>query len=164
MALPDIYTIGYEGASVEGLIGALKQAGVTHVLDVREAPYSKRQEFSKEALASALAEYGIDYANIRELGNPPDGREAARAGHMIAFREILNAHLDGEAGQRGLQKALALAAEEKVCLLCLEKSAKHCHRSVVTARMHQATGQTIVNLTVTRKTAHPAQAAFDFLV
>ena len=162
MALPDIYTIGYEGASVEGLIGALKQAGVTRVLDVREAPYSKREEFSKEALATALAGYGIGYTHIRELGNPREGREAARAGHMIAFREILNAHLDSEAGQRGLQKALALAAEEKVCLLCMERSAKHCHRSVVTARMHLATGQAIVNLTVTRKTAHPAQAAFDF--
>lgn len=162
MVLPDIYTIGYEGASVEGLIGALKQAGVTRVLDVREAPYSKREEFCKDALAAALAEYGIGYANIRELGNPPEGREAARAGHMIAFREILNAHLDSEAGQAGLTRALDLAAEEKVCLLCLERSAKHCHRSVVTARMHQVSGQTIVNLTITRKTAHPAQAAFDF--
>jgi uncharacterized protein (DUF488 family) len=162
MALPDICTIGYEGASVEGVIGALKQAGVTRVLDVREAPYSKREEFSKDALAAALAEYGIGYTHIRELGNPPEGREAARAGHMIAFREILNAHLDNEAGQGGLTRALDLAAKEKVCLLCMERSAKHCHRSVVTARMHQATGQAIVNLTVTRKTAHPAQAAFDF--
>jgi uncharacterized protein (DUF488 family) len=162
MALPDICTIGYEGASVEGLIGALKQAGVTRVLDVREAPYSKREEFSKDALAAALAEYGIGYTHIRELGNPPEGREAARAGHMIAFREILNAHLDNEAGQGGLTRALDLATKEKVCLLCMERSAKHCHRSVVTARMHQATGQTIVNLSVTRKTAHPAQAAFDF--
>ncbi|MEJ2125830.1 MAG: DUF488 domain-containing protein [Alphaproteobacteria bacterium] len=162
MALPEICTIGYEGATVEGLIGALKQAGVTRVLDVREAPFSKREEFSKEALAAALAEYGISYTHMRELGNPPEGREAARAGHMIAFREILNAHLDSEVGQAGLTRALALAAEEKVCLLCLERSAQHCHRSVVSARMHQATGQTIVNLTVSRTTAHPAQAAFDF--
>lgn len=162
MALPDICTIGYEGAAVEDLIGALKRAGVTRVLDIREAPYSKREEFSGHALATALAAYGIGYTHIRELGNPPEGREAARAGHMIAFREVLNAHLDSKAGQDGLARALALAAEEPVCLLCLEKSANHCHRSVVSARMRQATGQQIVNLTANRKSAHPAQAAFDF--
>jgi uncharacterized protein (DUF488 family) len=162
MALPNICTIGYEGAAVEDLIASLKQAGVTRVLDIRESPYSKREEFSGSAIAAALARYDIGYTHIRELGNPPAGREAARAGHMIGFREILNAHLDSKVGQDGLARALTIAADETVCLLCLEKSANHCHRSVVSARMRQTSGQQIVNLTVSRKTAHPAQAAFDF--
>lgn len=162
MALPSIHTIGYEGAAVEDLIATLKQAGITRVLDVREIPYSRRQEFSSEPLAAALGEYGIAYTHIRELGNPRAGREAARAGHAAAFREIFTAHLASTDGQRGLVHALALAADEPVCLLCMEKAPVHCHRLMVTAKMHEAAGQDIVHLHVARKIAHPAQGAFDF--
>lgn len=162
MTLPCIYTIGYEGAAVEDLIATLKKAGVSRVLDVREVPYSRCQEFSSEPLAAALGEYGIAYTHLRELGNPPPGREAARAGHAAAFREIFSAHLAGSDGQRGLAQALAAAASEPICLLCMEKAPARCHRSMVTAKMHEATGQEIVHLHITRKIAHPAQGTFDF--
>ena len=162
MALPDIYTIGYENAAIESLIATLKEAGVTRVLDVRESPYSKRAEFSSDALATSLNKYGIAYTHIRELGNPRAGREALRVGHPAVFREIINTHLDGETGQAGLARALALAAVEPVCLLCMEKAPNHCHRSLVATRMHQVSGQKIVHLAVKAKAPHPDQAAFDF--
>lgn len=162
MTLPDIYTIGYEGAAIEDLIAALKSAGVTRLLDIRESPYSKRPEFSTDALQAALADYGIAYTHIRELGNPPAGREAARAGHAAALREIFGGHLDGPAGQAGLRRALAHAAAETVCLLCFERPAGHCHRTMVASRLKALSGQAVVNLQVRRKQPHPAQAAFDF--
>ena len=162
MALPNIYTIGYEGAAVEDLIATLKQAGVTRVLDIREVPYSRRQEFSTDAIAAVLGQYGIAYTHIRELGNPQAGREAARMGHAAAFREIFTAHLDSRDGQNGLSRALTLAAKEPVCLLCMEKAPAHCHRSMVAAKMHEASVQEIIHLHVARKIAHPGQAAFDF--
>ncbi|WP_210191682.1 MULTISPECIES: DUF488 domain-containing protein [Rhodomicrobium] len=158
MALPKICTIGYEGAAIEDLIATLKSAGVTRLLDVREAPYSRREEFTTDTLAAALADFGIAYTHLRALGNPPPGREAARAGHAAAFREIFAAHLDGPEARR----ALAFAAAETVCLLCLEKAASHCHRGMVAARMHALSGQEIVNLKVQAKQPHPAQSAFDF--
>lgn len=162
MILPNIYTIGYEGASTEDLVAALKEAGVTRLLDIRESPYSRRHEFSTDELSAALESYGIAYSHIGELGNPPAGREAARAGHMAAYREIFAAHLDGPDGQKGLERALALAANESVCLLCLEKAPSHCHRSMVAARMNAISGQQIAHLRVQRRSAHPAQTGFDF--
>lgn len=162
VTLPDIHTIGYEGAAIEDLIATLRGAGITRLLDIRESPYSKRPEFSTDELRAALAEYGIGYTHIRALGNPPGGREAARAGHAAAFREIFSEHLNGPDARGGLDQALNLAANEPVCLLCLEKSPMHCHRSMVAARLNQMSGQAIVNLRVQHKTAHPAQAAFEF--
>jgi uncharacterized protein (DUF488 family) len=162
VTLPDIYTIGYEGAAIEDLIAALQRAGVTRLLDIRCSPYSKRAEFSTDELRDALRSYGIAYTHIRELGNPPAGREAARAGHAAAFREIFSAHLDSPDGQQGLTKALSLAAEESVCLLCLEKAANHCHRAMVAARLKALSGHEIVNLQAHRKLAHPSQSAFNF--
>ncbi len=162
VTLPDIHTIGYEGAAIEDLISTLARAGITRLLDIRELPYSKRGEFSADELRAALADYGIAYTHIRTLGNPPAGREAARAGHAAAFREIFSAHLNGPDGRAGLEKALAFAANEAVCLLCLEKSPAHCHRSMVAARLNALSGQAIVNLRIQHRNAHPAQNAFEF--
>lgn len=162
VTLPDIHTIGYEGAAIEDLIATLTRAGITRLLDIRESPYSKRGEFSTDELRAALANYGIAYTHIRTLGNPPAGREAARAGHAAAFREIFSAHLNGPQGRAGLEQALGFAANEPVCLLCLEKSPMHCHRSMVAARLNELSGQPIVNLRVQRSNAHPAQNAFEF--
>lgn len=162
MSLPRICTIGYEGAAVEDLAATLRFAGVTRLIDVREQPFSRRPEFNTDALEAALADFGIAYTHIRDLGNPPAGREAARAGHAAAFREIFAAHLNGPDGRKGLERALALAAAEPVCLLCLEKAASHCHRAMVADRLRILSGQEIVNLKVQPRLAHPAQSAFDF--
>lgn len=162
MSLPAIYTIGYEGASIEGLISALQSAGISRVLDIRESPFSRRPEFSRDELSAALGDFGIAYEHIRELGNPPAGREAASAGHKAVYREILFAHLDGPEGRKGLDRALAHAARERVCLLCFERSPSHCHRAMVVQRMEARSGQEIVHLKVAAKQAHPAQSAFEF--
>jgi uncharacterized protein (DUF488 family) len=160
--LPTLYTIGYEGASVEDLLATLKAAAVKRLIDIRESPYSRRPEFSREELAAALADHGIAYEHLRELGNPPASREAARAGHMAAYREIFTAHLDSADGCKGLARALAAAAIERGCLLCFEKSAAHCHRSMVVGRIEAMAAREIVHLRVGAGQAHPAQAAFEF--
>ena len=49
-----IFTIGYEGATVDGFIGALRKAGVALVLDIRAAPVSRKKGFSKNPLAQHL--------------------------------------------------------------------------------------------------------------
>lgn len=54
-----IFTIGYEGASQADLIATLAQAGVTHLVDVRAVPLSRRPGFSKNILAASLREAAI---------------------------------------------------------------------------------------------------------
>jgi uncharacterized protein (DUF488 family) len=157
-----LYTIGYEGASVETLVTALKEAGVTRILDIRYSPWSRRDEFSQDALIPALAAYGIAYTHIKALGNPPEGREAARVGHMAAYREVMGNHLKAPDGQAGLREALALATQEAVCLLCLERAPRHCHRSIVAEALSAMGEFEVAHLQTNRKAPHPAQAAFDF--
>jgi hypothetical protein len=52
-------TIGYEGASVDGFIAALRRSRVSLLIDVRAVAVSRRKGFSKTALAAALAEAGF---------------------------------------------------------------------------------------------------------
>jgi uncharacterized protein (DUF488 family) len=162
MASHKLYTIGYEGASVEDLVSALQAAGVRRLIDVRYSPYSQRDAFSRETLGPALEAHGIAYTHIRELGNPPAGREAARLGHRAVYREIFTGHLNAPDGLAGLARALELALAEPVCLMCLERAARNCHRGMVAERLAEMGGFEVEHLATSRKSSHPGQAAFDF--
>src|SRR5262249_33732829 len=85
-----IFTIGYEGASVGAFVAALREAGVTLVLDIRAAPVSRKKGFSKTPLAQQLSEEGMGYRHLRGLGTPKQGRGAARSGDHGSFERIFS--------------------------------------------------------------------------
>lgn len=126
-----IFTIGYETATVAGLIATLRYAGVRRVIDVRALPLSRRPGFSKSALRAALAEAGMDYVHLRALGTPAAGRAAARKGDTGELRRIYAAQLElPEAIAEGA-KMLDLAQELPSALLCYEREPIGCHRSLL---------------------------------
>lgn len=126
-----ICTIGYESSSIMGFIASLKAAGVKKLIDVRAVPVSRKYGFSKNALATHLAEDGIDYIQLRALGDPKPGREAARAGRYSEFRQVYSDHLSGWDAQQALKTATRVAIEGRSCLLCYERDPTHCHRAIV---------------------------------
>ena len=135
MSGPIIWTIGYEQATVAGVIAVLTAAHVEVLADVRALPLSRRPGFSKSALASALGEAGIEYRHFKALGTPADGRAAARAGRHSDLQRIY-------AGQLELPEALAagaqlaeLARKKRVALLCYERAAQVCHRTLLREAM-----------------------------
>jgi len=128
---PAVATIGYEGATPDRLIAALKAEGVATLVDVRAIAASRRPGFAKRALSAAVEGAGIGYLHLRALGTPASGREAARAGRPAEMRRIFAAHLAGVEAQAALAKLSALARRQPVCLLCLEADPAHCHRTLV---------------------------------
>jgi uncharacterized protein (DUF488 family) len=126
-----IFTIGYEGATQPDLVAALTAAGVERVIDVRAVPLSRKPGFSKNVLAAGLAEAGIDYVNLKALGTPPAGREAAHKHRFDEMRAIYAEQL--ETPEAGLQAAqlIALVEEKPAALLCFERDPAHCHRTLL---------------------------------
>jgi uncharacterized protein (DUF488 family) len=126
-----IFTIGYEGATMDEFLAALKAAGVERLIDVRALPLSRRPGFSKSPLRGALNEAGIDYVHLKALGTPAEGRSAARAGRHEDMARIYAVQLElPEAIAQGAQM-LDLAAEKPSALLCFEREPEHCHRSLL---------------------------------
>ena len=128
-----IFTIGYEAATMDDFLAALRNAGVERVIDVRALPLSRRPGFSKTPLGAALADAGIDYVHLKALGTPAEGRSAARAGRHQDLRRIY-------AGQLELPEAIAqgalmieLARERPSALLCFERDPAGCHRTLLLA-------------------------------
>lgn len=130
-----IYTIGYEGASLGDFLDALIEAQVDRVVDIRDVPASRRPGFSKNSLREALAEHDIDYTHLKPLGDPKEGRDAMRRGDVKAFQEIFGMHIQSETAQEALRTAVDLANERSIALLCFERDPRHCHRAIVAALM-----------------------------
>ena len=133
--MPTLFTIGYEGKTPAEMLDELEAAGVELVIDVRAVAASRRPGFSKTALANGLRERGIDYLHLRPLGTPADGRQAARAGRVAEMRGIYAGQLDTPEAALGLEQALAEASRRPSALLCYEREAPDCHRSMLAQRM-----------------------------
>jgi uncharacterized protein (DUF488 family) len=126
-----LHTIGYEGASLAAFLAALTEAGVTTLIDVRDAPISRRRGFSKNELRAAVEAMGIRYVHLRWLGNPKAGREAGRAGDIESYHRIYFARLESPEAQDALAEAARIALGGGACLMCYERDPSHCHRTLV---------------------------------
>lgn len=126
-----VATIGYEDATPDRLIAALRAAGIATLVDVRALANSRRPGFAKRALSAALEQAGIEYVHLPALGTPAEGRAAVRAGRPGTMRRIFGAHLKGLEPQAALGALGERARREPVCLLCLEADPATCHRTLV---------------------------------
>jgi hypothetical protein len=136
--LKHLYTIGYEGVSLDAFLATLTAAKVTTLLDVRELAISRRKGFSKSALAAALQSVGIIYRHERALGTPRDIRHRLRRDgdfkrYFADFREYLGT-------QKKLIGDLSGELTGRVTLLCFERNPTECHRSVVVAALAKRSG------------------------
>ena len=151
-----LYTLGYEGQTIEHFVGRVRATGIRTVIDVRELPLSRKRGFSKRALAAVLAEHAIGYVHVRALGCPKAIRDHLKAdGNWRAYVRDFLAHL---ATQDALTATVAEMARAEPCgLLCFEADFNRCHRSLVARRVRAAGGPPVAH--VTASTTIPDTAA-----
>ena len=125
----EVMTVGYEGRTVDELIEVLTQAGVRVLVDVRLTPLSRKPGMSKCRLADALRNVDIDYVHLPGLGNPRDNRDALRHGEPEG-RQRYRAVLQSPRGSRALG-LLAALVPQRIAVMCFERTAAECHRSMV---------------------------------
>lgn len=143
-SVPYIFSIGYEGKPIDTFIGILKEAGVERLIDVREAPYSRKPGFSKEALEKELQAAGIAYLGIPELGTDKESRDRHKAdegmdGVLQDYRVKFGKNIE-------LYNILKKLARTKVsAIMCYEQDHRQCHRQVIEERM-EADGFRVIHL------------------
>ena len=133
----DLCTVGYERRTVDELITTLTRAAVEVLVDVRLTPLSRKPGLSKNRIATRLYAAGIDYLHLPQLGNPRDNRDGFRRGDDAAvakYRDVLRT----PEGQAALDQLLRLATHRRVAVMCLEREAAECHRSMVADALVEA--------------------------
>jgi len=126
-----IFTIGYEGTTMDAFLAALHAAGVGQVIDVRALPLSRRPGFSKNVLAATLKDSGIGYIHLKSLGTPKPGRDAAKKGDWRTMERVYAGQLYLPEAQAQAAQLRDLATEKPSALLCFERDPKHCHRTML---------------------------------
>jgi uncharacterized protein (DUF488 family) len=141
-----VYTVGYEGIMVDGLLDILLHAGVERLIDVRRNPIARRYGFHKSTLNKLCADLGIQYLHVPSLGVPSAWRAdlSDRASYDRLFvryeQEILSAQV------AGIRQVARLVEQRPSALMCMEADHTSCHRSRLAARVSSETGLDIKEL------------------
>jgi uncharacterized protein (DUF488 family) len=131
-----VMTIGHSNRSLEEFTDLLRESGVELLVDVRTHPGSRRlPHFSQDHLPGSLAELGIDYRHMPDLGgrrrldrSAPDAWGGAwRNSSFRAYAQ----HVQSEAFQDALDELIAIAGSQLPCIMCSEAVPWRCHRWLV---------------------------------
>jgi uncharacterized protein (DUF488 family) len=130
-----LFTIGYEGKSVETYLNQLLKNGVKLLCDVRRNPLSMKYGFSKRQLENACTGVSIKYVHLPALGIPSNQRQklTTKADYDGLFAEyslrLANQYSD-------LQTILELTRTYKrIALTCFEADACRCHRGILASTL-----------------------------
>ena len=133
-----LFTIGYEGVSLETYINKLIINDVQVLCDVRKNAYSQKYGFSKKTLSLACKGANIEYLHIPDLGIVPDKRQElhTQKDYDTLFEEYNKTTLV-ENNTSVLIIRQLLVDGRRVALTCFEKDPKQCHRSCVADALMQ---------------------------
>jgi uncharacterized protein (DUF488 family) len=135
---PCLFTIGYEGLTINQFIEKLVSNDIKILIDVRNNPISRKVGFSKSVFRDRLEAVGIKYQHIPELGVPSALRKnlGTKASYQSLFhhyeRKILACNLDYVE-----QIKMAITQFSRVALMCFEADYHTCHRHRITEYLSQ---------------------------
>ncbi len=145
-AKPAVYTIGYQGVSIDGFVHTLLQSNLKGVIDIRHNAMSRKYGFAEARLQEILSKLDLTYTGHKELGIPSQARRALkeRGGYKSLFRDYRRRLLSDYQDQ--VAQIANDLAENPVVLMCYEHNSTLCHRSVLAQRVAEITGLSIVHL------------------
>lgn len=129
---PMLFTIGYEGFTLETYLRQLISNDVRALCDVRKNAFSMKYGFSKAILQKACEGVGIKYFHVPELGIESEQRQTLKTQHDydVLFDRYEQTTLLNN--RKYLLKVREIITQYgRVCLTCYEKDPKQCHRTRV---------------------------------
>lgn len=136
-----LFTIGYEGLSIDGYINKLLENGIKTVVDVRRNAFSNKFGFTKKEFQYCLEKSGIKYIHIPELGIESEKRKEVKkdldfglfANGKSVVKEMFEEYkLSLSSKKLYIDKLLNVSKKDKmVAITCFEASYKDCHRGVL---------------------------------
>lgn len=124
-----LFTIGYEGISLEEYLNRLLENDVKILVDVRNNPQSMKYGFSKSLLQRYCNSLGIEYVHFPEVGIQSLQRRELNT--QDDYDKLFAAYRDSNLTKTtsSQEKILDLLKEKKrIALTCFEANICQCHR------------------------------------
>jgi uncharacterized protein (DUF488 family) len=134
-----LFTIGYEGKSLELYLNHLIINDVKVLCDVRKNPLSMKWGFSKSLLKDACEKVGIKYVHIPQLGIESEERQDLKtySSYQALFETYEKTTLISN--HSCLLSIIEILQEHRrVALTCFEKDVRMCHRGIVAKHLMAA--------------------------
>lgn len=124
-----LFTIGYEGISLEEYLVRLIKNDIKVLVDVRNNPLSMKYGFSKNQLKKYCGSLGIDYLHIPEVGIQSDQRQELNTQNDYdkLFLDYRKNNLSKTTNSQNEILKL-LKQHERIALTCFEANICQCHR------------------------------------
>ena len=124
-----LFTIGYEGISIEAYLELLIRHNVRLLVDVRNSPLSMKFGFSKTLLRRYCESVDIAYIHIPQLGIESTKRQSldTQADYDSLFREYRRVNISKTIEHQESVVEL-LEKYNRVALTCFEANICQCHR------------------------------------
>ncbi len=145
-APPAVYTIGYEGKSIDFFFQEMLRSGIMVILDVRANPVSRKYGFAKRSLSEIGAKLGIEYHHMPELGIP--GALRTSLSDYASYQRLFKLYKRTVINKRYEEISLVakLMEEHPSALLCMEKNVRFCHRGRLAEAVSGENGLQMVHL------------------
>jgi len=126
-----LFTIGYEGITIEHYLNTLIKNDVRVLCDVRNNPLSRKFGFSKSNLQKYLGNIGIEYIHFPELGIKSEKRNNLNSDED--YQNLFKEYKSSLPNCREFLEKLyqLLETKNRIALTCFEHEASHCHRHVI---------------------------------
>ena len=124
-----LYTIGYEGISLEAYFNRLIRNDVKVLVDVRRNPLSMKFGFSKTLLSKFCENLGIQYLHIPEVGISSDQRQQLNT--QADYDKLFNIYKKNNLKETVAQQKQIielLKVKKRIALTCFESNICQCHR------------------------------------
>lgn len=134
-----IFSIGYEGLSIDAYLNKLIINQIHVLVDVRNNPRSMKPGFSKASLSRSLKNSGIEYLHIPDLGIPSKLRKNlnTRKDYYELFQHYEKDILSEQTVAINELKQVA-KRNKRIALTCFEADYQFCHRHKITELLEKS--------------------------
>lgn len=124
-----LFTIGYEGVSIEQYINKLIKADVKVLCDVRKNSFSMKYGFNKSQLKMACEGVGIQFFHLPEVGIVSDKRKElnTQKDYDELFEDYKKTVIPNTLSEQEMILSL-IKEHQRVAITCFEKDICQCHR------------------------------------
>ncbi|TLZ85714.1 MAG: DUF488 domain-containing protein [Methanobacteriota archaeon] len=150
-----IWTVGHSTLSFQEFFEFLAGHRIERLADVRRFPASQRVPWAtKQVLAAALRDRGIDYEHFEDLGGfrKPMVDSRNTGWRNAGFRGYADYMSSSEFGV-GLDRLIRLAGQRRTAIMCAEVVPWKCHRSLISDSL-VARGIPVEHIISSGKTEH----------
>ena len=125
-----LYTIGYEGISLEEYLNRLVKNDVKMLVDVRRNPLSMKYGFSKTLLKKYCESLQIEYVHIPEVGI--EGSQRQELNNQKDYDKLFDFYIKNNLSKtKDEQNAILMLLKKykRIALTCFEADICQCHRT-----------------------------------